>query len=105
MDNTLNKITCPYNSLFPDEVVSDDGSGDLDPVAEVNIEVKDTFRDLICFECSGGECPSRHYHEPLRHLVVSCQACYKEWDHGEWGRGYLREWCIYHLNSGGGGEI
>ena len=37
------------------------------------------FRDLICYQCTGVDCPAYAYPYSVRHLVTGCQACYKQW--------------------------
>ena len=46
------------------------------------IIVQPLSRDLICYQCSGNMCPAQKYISPIRHLIVQCNACYKEWDLG-----------------------
>ena len=62
-----------------DAVVS---SVDEHPVGSVIV-----FRDVICYECSGGLCRNSKYRRHIRHLKTNCQACYKEWAVGEWVMG------------------
>ena len=55
--------------------------GDTDAATEPSVP----FRDLICYQCYGDDCPAAKYPYPVSHLVIGCQLCYKQWDTGEYG--------------------
>ncbi len=47
------------------------------------VVVQPLSRDLICYQCSGNTCPAQRYISPIRHLIIRCNACYKEWNLGK----------------------
>ena len=44
------------------------------------LNVSAEIPDLICYDCSGFQCPREGYTAPIRHLVTGARACYNEWN-------------------------